>query len=130
MPNPPNIVTLHQRRDGALILESGYDTTPVRYRLVEEPDEARLNDEAVSLGDYEALKARGLGHLHANAPYLVCTECRRHTWVLTSLGYRCEMTQPDGSACDGFFANPGIVRPVEAHNDEHDLNHLEDTAGA
>ena len=127
MPTPPNIVTLHQRPDGSLILERGYDTTPVRYMLIEKPEEERTTEFPL---------------------YCLCTH--PDSWHESGEG-ECI---PD-CGCMEFFLDrvptplppvpmkPGLVneneystfhlrraqRPVEAHNDEHDLNHLESGEG-
>lgn len=76
--DPPETIVLHQRPDGVMITQRGYDTTPYEYTLV---GEKWLKPGLVNENDYSALDLRR------------------------------------------------SQKPVEAENDEHNLNHLDDAEG-
>ena len=42
-------------------------------------------------------------HLRDDAPFQVCSECARTTWVREQFEMACRMPQPDGTRCTGHF---------------------------
>lgn len=64
-------------------------------------------------GDYVELTGDDIPyHLRRDAePTGECNVCHRQTWTEKAGGMSCQMPQPDGSVCVGFFVHPSVLLP-------------------